>query len=48
MFILSLSHMGMAVLLLGGQEIDSKMGAGWMGKEIPPPLISPGFQILSP
>ena len=27
MFILTLSHMGMAVLLLGGQVIDSKMGS---------------------
>ena len=36
MFIFSLSHMGMAVLLLGGQVIDSKMGTEWMGKEPPP------------
>ena len=27
MFILTLSRMGMAVLLLGGEVIDSKMGA---------------------
>ena len=27
MFIFNLSHMGIAVLLLGGQEIDSKIGA---------------------
>ena len=32
--ILSLSHMCMALLLLGAQEIDSKMGVRWMGKEI--------------
>ena len=32
--IFSLSHMGMAVLLLGGQVIHSEMGAGWMGEEI--------------
>ena len=28
MFIFSLSHMGMVVFLLGGQEIDSRMGEG--------------------
>ena len=27
----------MVVLLLGGQVIDSKMGAGWIGEEISPP-----------
>ena len=33
--------MGMVVLLLGGQVIDSAMGAGWMGKEVlAPPLLS--------
>ena len=30
----------MAVLLLGGQAIDSKMGAGWMGKDTFAPLSS--------
>ena len=40
MFIFSLSHMGMAVLLLGGQVIDSKMGAGCMVEKIPLPPSS--------
>ena len=31
-FIFTLSHMGMVVLLLGGQVIDSKLGAGWIGE----------------
>ena len=40
MFIVSLYHMGMAVLLLGGQVIDSKTGAGWMGEKNSAPLSS--------
>ena len=37
------------VLLLGGQVIDSKMGAGWMGEEsFAPPLFYPGFQLVYP
>ena len=40
MFILTLSHMCMTLLLLGLELIDSKIGAGWMGKEPPPPLSS--------
>ena len=49
MFIIFLSHMIMAVLLLGRQEIDSNMGAGCMGKEnIAPPLFSPVFPLVSP
>ena len=44
MIILSLSHMCMAVLLLGAQEIDSKMGEGWMGEENFAPLFSLSFQ----
>ena len=40
MIILSLSHMCMAVLLLGAQVIDSKMGARWMGEAIFAPLSS--------
>ena len=41
MFILTLSHMGMAVLLLVGQEIDSKIWAGWIGeKRFAPHLLS--------
>ena len=41
--------MGMVVLLLGGQEIDFKMGAGWICKFFfTPPLFSPGFQLVSP
>ena len=50
MFILTLSHMGMVVLLLGGQYIDSKMMTGGVnGREnLCPPLFSPGFQLVSP
>ena len=49
MFILSLSHMGMTVMLLGRQVIDSKLGGGVNGRgKFFPPLFSPGFQLVSP
>ena len=50
MFILTLSHMGMAVLLLGRQVIDSKMGTGGLngGKNLCLPLFSPRLQLVSP
>ena len=49
MFIISLSHMGMVVLLLGGQEIDSKMGVEWMGVVIfAPPSSLLDFNLYPP
>ena len=48
MFIISLYHMGIAVLLLGGEVIDYKIGAGWTGKKFYHALFFPGFRLVSP
>ena len=49
-FILTLSYMGMLLLLFGGQEVYSKMGAGRVNGRgnVCLSVFSPGFQLVSP
>ena len=48
MFILTLSHMGMVVFLLGDKLLIPRWGRGVWARKLSPPLFSPGFKLISP